>query len=57
MDSPDSHGSVPALLSAPPLCLLEGIIHLALSLYTVLSRAHTHTSANTPILSVYMAER
>lgn len=35
---------LPSVWSAAPLCLLEGIIHLALSLYTTPSRSvHTHT--------------
>lgn len=36
-----------SVLSAAPRCLLEGIVHLALSLYTVLSRIYTHIPALT----------
>lgn len=35
-------GCLPSALSPAPLCLLEGIIHLALSLYTHAILAHTH---------------
>lgn len=43
-------GFLPSALPPAPLCLLEGIIHLALSLYTTLSGC-THTGhADTLIL-------
>lgn len=41
------------LLSAAPLCLLEGIIHLALSLYAALSRVLTRRRQHTDTVCLH----
>lgn len=48
-------GFLPSALPPAPLCLLEGIIHLALSLYTTLSgRTHTgHADTLIPIRGMF----
>lgn len=48
-------GFLPSALPPAPLCLLEGIIHLALSLYTTLS-GRTHTGHATHMTHWYRLE-